>query len=214
MSCSPLYRSDRGQTTPLTAVVLAVAMLITLGVGVLARSAADAARARGAADAAALAAAGGGVDAAREVTEANAAVLESVRSAVDPTGTRWVVETRVGDQWSTAAALAEHRPGTEGLDPAMVLALARAEELLGEPIPVVSGFRSRAEQEALWLNRHANPYPVAPPGTSDHERGLAIDVPRWFVPRLRSVAEGAGLCQPLPVSDPVHFTACRTTATR
>jgi tape measure domain-containing protein len=45
---------------------------------------------------------------------------------------------------------------------------------------VSSGFRSYAEQAALYANRGSNPYPVAPPGTSNHEgskypRG-AVDV--------------------------------------
>jgi hypothetical protein len=91
----------------------------------------------------------------------------------------------------------------------MVAAIARAEALLGRPIPIVSGFRTRAEQERLWANRATNPFPVAPPGTSNHERGLAIDVPSSFVPVLRTVAPASGLCQPLPESDPVHFEPCR-----
>lgn len=41
---------------------------------------------------------------------------------------------------------------------------------------VKSGFRSRREQEILWANRANNPYPVARPGTSNHESGQAIDV--------------------------------------
>ena len=45
------------------------------------------------------------------------------------------------------------------------------------PSPVISsGFRSREKQEQLYANRGNNPYPVAKPGTSKHEHGLAIDV--------------------------------------
>ena len=66
----------------------------------------------------------------------------------------------------------------------------------------------RAEQEALWDRRHANPYPVARPGTSDHERGMAVDVARADVPVVLAVAAEAGLCQPLPDRDPVHFVVC------
>jgi hypothetical protein len=73
----------------------------------------------------------------------------------------------------------------------------------------VSGYRSLAEQTALWERRGTNPFPVARPGTSMHERGLAIDVPRAFVPVLRRVAAQAGLCDPLPTTDPVHFELCR-----
>jgi hypothetical protein len=99
--------------------------------------------------------------------------------------------------------------GAEGLAPAMVAALVRAEQLLDEPVPVVSGRRSAADQARLWANRHRNRYPVAQPGTSMHERGLAIDVPSWFAPRLARVAEAAGLCRPLPATDPIHFEVCR-----
>jgi len=96
----------------------------------------------------------------------------------------------------------------------MIRAIAEAERLLGEPVPIVSGYRSRSEQQALWDARHSNPYPVATPGSSNHERGVAIDIPSSFVDRLRQVAALVGLCQPLPVADPVHFEMCRTTATR
>jgi hypothetical protein len=94
------------------------------------------------------------------------------------------------------------------LAPAMLAALARADGMLGSPVRVVSGLRTRAEQEALWDGRGTNPYPVARPGTSDHERGLAIDVARADVAELRTVADDAGLCQPLPRTDPVHFVLC------
>jgi LAS superfamily LD-carboxypeptidase LdcB len=94
------------------------------------------------------------------------------------------------------------------LAPATLAALARADGLLGHPVHVVSGLRTRAEQEALWERRHTNPYPVARPGTSDHERGLAIDVSRSAVSELVAVAGSAGLCRPLPETDPVHFVVC------
>ena len=91
----------------------------------------------------------------------------------------------------------------------MLAALARAEQLLGRPITITSGFRSRAEQQRLWENRASNRYPVAPPGTSRHESGFAIDIPSALVPDLRRIGPTAGLCSPLPVSDPIHFELCR-----
>src|SRR5437867_799628 len=83
-------------------------------------------------------------------------------------------------RWSSSApgALAARR--TDGLAPAMLAALARAEQLLGRPVPITSGYRSPGEQAALWARRASNPYPVAEPGTSMHERGLAIDFPLSF----------------------------------
>ncbi len=41
---------------------------------------------------------------------------------------------------------------------------------------VTSVYRSYSEQLRLWNNRARNPYPVAPPGQSLHEYGLAWDM--------------------------------------
>jgi hypothetical protein len=98
---------------------------------------------------------------------------------------------------------------TKGLAPAMRAALSRAEQLLGRAVPITSGFRSTEAQAVLYDSRASNPYPVAPPGSSMHERGLAIDVPADFVPTLLGVAPRAGLCQPYPGDDPIHFEVCR-----
>jgi LAS superfamily LD-carboxypeptidase LdcB len=48
----------------------------------------------------------------------------------------------------------------------------------GIPAQLTSGYRTHAQQRALYRRYLAgmNPYPVAVPGTSDHERGLAFDV--------------------------------------
>jgi uncharacterized protein YcbK (DUF882 family) len=91
----------------------------------------------------------------------------------------------------------------------MKAALARAEQILGHPIAITSGYRSREDQERLYANRANNPYPVAAPGSSMHEQGLAIDVPVGDVPELVRVGSQAGLCHPLPEADPVHFEVCR-----
>jgi uncharacterized protein YcbK (DUF882 family) len=186
---------------------------LALLLGALGGRAVATARARTAADAAALAGAVGGEPAALEVAAANGARL--LRFEV--VGEQAEVQVQVQGATATARAertpsLAAERGGTtgtvEGLQPAMVAALRRAEALLGEPVPITSGWRSPAEQQRLWDARATNPYPVARPGTSRHERGVAVDVPRGFVPRLRTVAAAAGLCFPLPVTDPVHFELC------
>jgi hypothetical protein len=135
---------------------------------------------------------------------------------VDVTGTVGDATVRVQVGGDEADARAQAPPpaagsGVEGLTPEMAAAVARAGALAGAPVPISSGWRSRAQQAALWAARHTNPYPVARPGTSRHELGLAIDVPRSFVATLRGVAAAAGLCQPLPVTDPVHFELCRRT---
>jgi D-alanyl-D-alanine dipeptidase len=109
---------------------------------------------------------------------------------------------------SAAASADLNRSGWEGLDPSMLTALRVAEAHLGERLVVISGLRTRAEQARLWANRGSNPFPVAPPGTSRHEAGLAIDVSIDTAVRLADVAGQAGLCRPLPVADPVHFIVC------
>ena len=163
-----------------------------------------------------LAGAAGGEEAARALAEDNGGVLVSFERAGDEA----VVEVQVGDVSARARARATTAGAggaaggsgdagdRAGLAPAMVTALARADALVGYPVPVVSGLRTRAEQQALWDRRHTNPYPVARPGTSDHERGTAVDVATRAVDDLAAVAPSAGLCQPLPVSDPVHFVVC------
>jgi hypothetical protein len=207
---------------------VAFAVLTLVALGPLGRALGDRTQARTAADAAALAGAVDGEDAAGRLAEANGAELVSFERREGDV----VVAVRVGgvDAWASAratrlappvagsaasagGAAAERAAGggdRAGLAPAMLAALARADQLLGRTVPVASGLRTRAEQQALWDRRHVNPYPVARPGTSDHETGLAIDVPRRIVPDLLAVAATAGLCQPLPESDPVHFVVCGT----
>ena len=68
-------RDEAGQALPLVAAVLAIAVVVLLALVPLGRAATLKARARAAADAAALAGAAEGVDAAREVAEANGAEL-------------------------------------------------------------------------------------------------------------------------------------------
>jgi hypothetical protein len=210
-------RRDRGQATPLLMVVIALTAVAAVALAELGGAAVAATRAQTAADAAALAGAAEGEAAARSVAAANGAELVAHRRD----GAVVRVEVRLGGARATARAEAvgggagwgEPAGGGDraGLAPAMVAALARADTLLGRPVPVVSGLRTRVEQEALWANRHRNPYPVARPGTSAHERGMAVDVPREVVAALLAVAPSAGLCQPLPRTDPVHFVTCPPT---
>lgn len=204
------------------ALVLVASSMARSGAAIIARARADTA-----AEAAALASVAGG-DAA-VAAESNGATLVE---ASNDDGFKWVVRVRVGNTEAMAAAAyagvprdrtsgsgggpgAHSRGGSgggkrEGLAPETLAALQRADRLLGargmpSPIPVVSGLRTTAEQQALWARRFLNPYPVAPPGTSAHEKGLAVDIPRGWVPMVVSVSQEAGLCQPYPSRDPVHF---------
>jgi len=197
---------ERGQALPIVLLLVALTGAALLVVGRVGARAAAAARARSAADAAALAGAAAGPEVAREVARLNGSSATVVSGTVGDV----TVTVRVGGEEAQARAVGPGAgAGTGGLVPELQAAITRATALLGRPIPIVSGLRTHAEQAALWARRATNPYPVAAPGTSAHERGRAIDVPRSFVPVLVRVAAAAGLCRPLPTSDPVHFEPCR-----
>lgn len=49
------------------------------------------------------------------------------------------------------------------------------------------------------------PYPVAPPGTSDHEKGLALDIVSTNPPELVRLLTSVGLFW-AGEADPVHFS--------
>ena len=199
---------DRGSVSILCA-GLAV-LLLAVGIGVVRVSEALVTRqtAQSAADAVALAAAHG-LDRAEPMAAANGASVVGIT-----TGAGWVevevekagARARARSTRAVAVGGAGAGGGTVGgLDPRVVAGLARAEALIGRRIPIVSGYRSPEQQAALWERRHSNPFPVAPPGSSAHERGLAVDV---------SIADAAlveslhvGLCRPYP-NDPVHLELC------
>lgn len=64
---------------------------------------------------------------------------------------------------------------TQGEQPSFLKALAALAGYTGKPISIRSGYRSPAEQAVLYANRASNPNPVAPPGRSLHQQGLAAD---------------------------------------
>jgi len=205
---------ERGSILPFLALAIVLTGVIVVLLGQVGGAATARAGARNAADAAALAGAAGGRAVADELARANGAELISYKEVGNDTEVR----VRVGPAEATAQARrigdrdGDGTRGTgssKGLAAAMRAALARAEQLLGAPVPITSGFRSTEAQAVLYANRAANPYPVAAPGSSMHERGLAIDVPADFVPRLLEVGSRAGLCQPYPDTDPIHFEVCR-----
>ncbi len=80
-------------------------------------------------------------------------------------------------------------------------ALQRAIQARGIKLLVNSSYRTIAQQMLLFNDRFNNSYPVAPPGRSNHQTGLAIDVedPRGWDSFL--IPHG---WEPLP-GDPPHF---------
>jgi len=71
----------------------------------------------------------------------------------------------------------------------------------GMKMQVNSAYRTIAQQMLLYNDRFNNGNPVAPPGTSNHQTGLAIDIedPRGWEPYLMKYG-----WNPLPGDDP-HF---------
>ena len=110
-----------------------------------------------------------------------------------------------------APAVAESAPtgsaaGTDGLDPILATAYSLAEQQAhreGVPLSIVSGHRTRAEQEQLWeegIATHGSPESgrqwVLPPDESTHVTGKAIDVgPQQGAQWLRDNGNRWGLCQ-------------------
>ena len=93
-------RGETGQAVPLVAALAALAVVLTLAFGTFAGDIVDAARARTAADAAALAAVEGGLPAAaRLAAQHGASVVTWSRR-----GTTVTVTVRVGDAVATARA--------------------------------------------------------------------------------------------------------------
>lgn len=94
---------------------------------------------------------------------------------------------------------------TQGEQPDFLKALVALAGFRKQPIRINSGYRSTAKQAQLWANRASNPNPVAKPGSSLHEQGLAADgtiggVPLGSLPP--AVLARFGL-QSVP-RDPVH----------
>lgn len=96
-------RGDRGQATPLWAIVIVLAGLVLVPLALLATATIDRARAQNAADAVALAGALDGEDTARSIAAANGARLIEYRRAGDTVE----VVVVVGDRRATARAVRE-----------------------------------------------------------------------------------------------------------
>jgi LAS superfamily LD-carboxypeptidase LdcB len=69
-----------------------------------------------------------------------------------------------------------HLSGDLDANPELLRRLETLAAQRGETWKVTSGLRTVAEQQVLWDNRHNNPFPVARPGTSNHQHGNAADV--------------------------------------
>ncbi len=98
------------------------------------------------------------------------------------------------------------------LQPLAMTAFKKAERQAGRQIPVVQSYRSCAEQRMACKGICGDPNgcagTCAPPGKSWHQLGAAIDVEQAGIDdgRIVSALKTSGWCQPLPGSDPGHFS--------
>ena len=101
-----------------------------------------------------------------------------------------------------------------GVSPALAQALQMAaaeyNQLTGRSVEVTSAVRDSAKQAQLYQDYIAgkSAFPAAPPGTSKHERGLAVDVSRAVADELdrMGLLKKYGLSRPV-ANDPVHIEA-------
>lgn len=90
-------------------------------------------------------------------------------------------------------------------------------QVTGKPLDIESARRTPEKQLAMWNDsiakgrkgRTAEGRPIAPPGTSTHERGLAVDITDYKNPVAITAMRKNGLVQNVP-GDDVHFEQART----
>ncbi|MDQ3915718.1 MAG: D-alanyl-D-alanine carboxypeptidase family protein [Actinomycetota bacterium] len=206
---------------------LAFLLVASLGSGIASVGAAATARARTqlAADAAALAAVaesaphgtGRPFEAATEYAQANGARL--VDCFCDEGATAMQVSVTVGGAVAEARAVMDptllapaRMAGADGLHPQLAAAVDRLLDAAFGRVWIVSGRRTTERQAELWadaLEKYGSPEAaddwVAPPGSSLHEKGLAVDLGGDLAEAARLVDElGLPLHRPLP-HEPHHF---------
>jgi hypothetical protein len=210
--------------------VATVMTMLALAVGGFERHLTEAigrrARTQTAADAAALAAVGESAPyglgspelLARRYAAANGARLLECRC--EPGSTSMQVRVAIGDVQAEAravldpTAIAPVATGFEagGLHPELAAAVEQLVRASGGHVYLVSGYRSSARQQELWVQalakygtaENADDW-VAPPGRSMHERGLAVDLGGDLDLALRLIeAHGLPLYRPLS-NEPWHF---------
>jgi D-alanyl-D-alanine carboxypeptidase len=98
------------------------------------------------------------------------------------------------------------------LQPVAMEAFRQAQADAGVPIPVVQSYRSCGRQRKACRNICGDPLGCpglcAPPGSSWHQLGAAVDTTQEALdtPGIVSALEANGWCQSVPDSDPGHFS--------
>lgn len=150
-------------------------------------------------------------DAAREYAQRNSGWLVECRCR--PGATAMQVTVEIEGVLARARAVIDPemlapmqlKLGRESMDPSLLHAVDRLLGAAGDRVFVTSGFRSRAEQQALWrqaVARYGSAEAaddwVARPGTSAHETGLAVDLGGDLALALETIEKlGLPLWRPL-----------------
>jgi len=97
----------------------------------------------------------------------------------------------------------------QGLNNNLIKAVQRVQLQLNTEVPMVTAYRSYSEQSCLYSKYAGTSQPVAAPGTSRHESGLAIDVNRDWLngDNRRQAFRENGLCENV-AGDPGHYELC------
>lgn len=199
-------RGERGSASVLLMAALSFATVLVAFTADLSRASGTRGRAQLAADAAALAAAQelaiptgrAPAEVADEYASRNGAELVACRCEAGTGEAVATVELEVGLPFlgqtrvvrAIARAVVAAPPGSEGLRPFFVSRLACLFEQV-DGLWIVSGFRTRAEQAALFREK---PDLAAPPGHSNHELGLAADLGFPSAPAQRAAHAHALAC--------------------
>jgi hypothetical protein len=105
-----------------------------------------------------------------------AAAPVGTTSSAPATSFAATLASATASQAPAAAGSYPHLTGDLDSNPELLRRLEGLAAQRGETWKVTSGLRTVAEQQVLWDNRHNNPFPVARPGTSNHQHGNAADV--------------------------------------
>jgi hypothetical protein len=114
-------------------------------------------------------------------------------------GSGATIGSGIGDAFADASSTKK----VEGLDKEFIARLEAMSSYFGKPITVTSGYRARSEQLRIWNDAVAKYGPAearnwaAPPGRSNHERGIAVDVGGWAKDLSNDQLAMFGLTKPL-----------------
>jgi hypothetical protein len=105
-----------------------------------------------------------------------------------------------------------------GLKTRVIAAAQEFNSMTGGKIVINSAKRDPEDQQRLWDETVKAGRPgigptgktVGKPGTSKHERGLAVDIQNYEDPAAVAAMNKQGLFQTVMPKDPVHFTAAKT----